>query len=204
MNKRCAACLDVPISFGLHEHTANDSPLLSKNVKAERHDLGRRRGERFPVVQIDLQPSTFSLRSTNRSLRVFETSLLMIKTLSAIETSLHSIFSSSPFGPIPQKKPSTRNGNNSISFCKEYESVFSTRSMGRSRSAVDVIALLLADRLSAEQRKAVGSTLVLVGLVTTDSCRLGSIRQVRGNRLKVGSSQNLPMRPAKKGIGKGC
>ena len=29
------------------------------------------------------------------------------------------------------------------------------------------IALLLADRLSAEQRKAVGSTLVLVGLVTT-------------------------------------
>jgi hypothetical protein len=31
----------------------------------------------------------------------------------------------------------------------------------------DRIALLLADRLSAEQRKAVGSTLVLVGLVTT-------------------------------------
>jgi hypothetical protein len=29
------------------------------------------------------------------------------------------------------------------------------------------IALLLADRLSAEQRKAVGSTLALVGLVTT-------------------------------------
>jgi len=29
------------------------------------------------------------------------------------------------------------------------------------------IVLLLADRLSAEQRKAVGSTLVLVGLVTT-------------------------------------
>ena len=29
------------------------------------------------------------------------------------------------------------------------------------------IALLLAERLSAEQRKAVGSTLVLVGLVTT-------------------------------------
>jgi hypothetical protein len=29
------------------------------------------------------------------------------------------------------------------------------------------IALLLADRLSAEQRKAVGSTFVLVGLVTT-------------------------------------
>ena len=29
------------------------------------------------------------------------------------------------------------------------------------------IALLLADRLSPEQRKSVGSTLVLVGLVTT-------------------------------------
>jgi hypothetical protein len=29
------------------------------------------------------------------------------------------------------------------------------------------IALLLADRLSAEQRKVVGSTLALVGLVTT-------------------------------------
>ena len=29
------------------------------------------------------------------------------------------------------------------------------------------IALLLADRLSAEQRKAVGSTLVIVGRVTT-------------------------------------
>jgi hypothetical protein len=29
------------------------------------------------------------------------------------------------------------------------------------------IALLLADRLSAEQRKAVGTTLALVGLVTT-------------------------------------
>jgi hypothetical protein len=29
------------------------------------------------------------------------------------------------------------------------------------------IALLLADRLSAEQRKAVGATLALVGLVTT-------------------------------------
>ena len=41
------------------------------------------------------------------------------------------------------------------------------------------IALLLADRLSAEQRKAVGATLATVGLVTTISCRLGDIRQVR-------------------------
>jgi hypothetical protein len=44
----------------------------------------------------------------------------------------------------------------------------------KSRSAIATrailsagIALLLADRLIAEQRKAVGSTLVLVGLVTT-------------------------------------
>ena len=46
-------------------------------------------------------------------------------------------------------------------------SVGSHSLQGFYRSAVDVIALLLADRLSAEQRKAVGSTLALVGLVTT-------------------------------------
>jgi hypothetical protein len=47
------------------------------------------------------------------------------------------------------------------------------------------IALLLADRLSAEQRKAVGATLALGRVGHDNSCRLGNIRQVRVNRLKV-------------------
>jgi len=47
-------------------------------------------------------------------------------------------------------------------------SVGSHSLQGFYRSAVDVIALLLADRLSTEQRKAVGEVyLVLVGLVKT-------------------------------------
>jgi regulator of PEP synthase PpsR (kinase-PPPase family) len=41
------------------------------------------------------------------------------------------------------------------------------------------VALLLADRLNAGQRKAVGSTLALVGLVTTIPARLGNIREAR-------------------------
>jgi hypothetical protein len=65
------------------------------------------------------------------------------------------------------------------------------------------ITLLLADRLSTEQRKAVGSTVAPSRAGHDNSGRAGSIRQVRGNRLKVESSQNLPMRPEKKELG-GC
>ena len=64
-------------------------------------------------------------------------------------------------------------------------SVGSHSLQGFYRSAVDVIALLLADRLSTEQRKAVGSPLVLVGLVTTIPAVWASIRRVRVDRLKV-------------------
>jgi hypothetical protein len=45
------------------------------------------------------------------------------------------------------------------------------------------IALLLADRLSAEQRKAVGSTFVLVGLVTT----IPAVWAISASASKIGS-----------------